>query len=57
MQTQPQSMSFLTFPLLPHAIDLIQESVRGINPLTIERQRSKGRRTETDVDWEIAGTF
>jgi hypothetical protein len=54
MQTQPEKMSFSTFPFLPHAIDLIQESVRGINPLTIERERSKGSRTETEGDWEIA---
>jgi hypothetical protein len=47
-------MIFPTFPFLPHAIGLIREFVRGINPLTIERQRSKGRRAETEVDWEIA---
>jgi hypothetical protein len=45
-------MSFPTFPLLPHAIDLVQKSVPGVNPLTIDKQRSKGRRTETEVDWE-----
>jgi hypothetical protein len=47
-------MSFPTFSPLLHAADLIQESVRGINPLTIEKQRSKRRRTEAEVDWEIA---
>jgi hypothetical protein len=47
-------MSLLTFPFLPHAIDLIQESIQGINPPVITRQRSKWQLTETGVDLEIA---
>jgi hypothetical protein len=49
MQTQLQQMSHLTSPLFPIAIaiNLIQEFVRSINPLTIERQRTKWRQTET----------
>jgi hypothetical protein len=45
-------MSLLTSPLFPIAItiaiDLIQESVGSINPLTIEKERGKGRQTETE---------
>jgi hypothetical protein len=41
-------MNLLVSPLLQIAIDLISEFIRGINQLTIERQRNKRWQTETE---------
>jgi hypothetical protein len=41
-------MNVLTSTLFIIAIDLIDEFVQSINPLTIERHRVKGHQTETE---------
>jgi hypothetical protein len=49
MQTQPsinESLD-LTYPLLSIAIDLIHKSAWSTNPMTVEKERSKGRQAKT----------